>query len=142
MRISLPILGLAVASIAAGVRGEELKVIAHSGVGVNEISLDDLRAVFLGTRTSLKHAGPVRPVLGQDHTSLRRFASTYLGKSIPALETYYRGLIFTGKGTLPVGFASEEEVMAYVARTPGAIGFVRESTPGGPVKTLRVTRAP
>ena len=127
---------------AASAAGEDVKVIAHAGVGVNEISVDDLRAVFLGTRTSLKHAGVVKPVLGRDQTSLRRFASVYLGKSIPALETYYRSLLFTGRAPLPVGFASEEEVVAYVARTPGAIGFVRESMPGGPVKTLRVTRAP
>ncbi|MFN7924719.1 MAG: hypothetical protein U0Q16_31745 [Bryobacteraceae bacterium] len=119
-----------------------LKVIAHSSVGIDEISADDLRAVFLGTRTSLKRAGPVRPVLDRDHSSLQRFSASYLGKSSSALETYYRSLMFTGKGTLPVGFPSDEEVVAYVARTPGTIGFVRQSTPAAQVKTLRVTGAP
>lgn len=141
MRSLIFVLGLTLTAGAAAAAGEDVKVIAHSGMGVNEISVDELRAVFLGTRTSLKSAGVVKPVLGRDQTSLRQFAASYLGKSVAALETYYRSLMFTGKAPLPVGFASEEEVVAYVARTPGAIGFVRESTPGGAVKTLRVTRA-
>jgi ABC-type phosphate transport system substrate-binding protein len=142
MTLALPIRILVAAALAAGARGDELRVIANPSVAVNEISVGELRAVFLGTRTSLRQAGPVKPVLGREHACLRNFASSYLGKSVAALETYYRSLIFAGKGGFPVGFYSGEEVVAYVARTPGAIGFVREPIPPGPVKTLRVIGTP
>ena len=120
------------------VGADGLKVIANAEVKISEISADDLRSVFLGTLTSLKGAGPVQPVLDKDGSNLNRFAIDYLGKTSAGLETYYRSLVFTGKWSMPVSFATDTEVVAFVARTRGAIGFVRETTPSEQVKTLRV----
>lgn len=115
-----------------------LKVIANPEVKISEISADDLRSVFLGTLTSLKSAGPVEPVLARDASSLSRFAADYLGKTPAGLETYYRSLVFTGKWSMPVSFDSDSEVVQYVAKTRGAIGFVRDTTPTDQVRTLKV----
>jgi hypothetical protein len=116
----------------------ELKVIANPEFHASEISIEDLRSVYLGQRSSLKDSGPVQPVLGKDAQVLQLFASEYLGKSATALATYYRSLVFTGKWSMPVSFSSDAEVVAYVARTRGAIGFVRDSTVTDHLKTLRV----
>ena len=115
-----------------------IKVIANPALHISEISVEQLRAIFLGTATSLKDTGPVQPVLDKDGTNLSQFAAAYLGKTGTALETYYRSLLFTGKGSTPMSFASDAEVIAYVAKTRGAIGFVRETTPAEQVKTLKV----
>jgi hypothetical protein len=116
----------------------DLKVIANPQLQVSEISLDELRSVFLGTRTSLKQGGSVQPVLDRAGSNLNQFATSYLGKTITALETYYRSLVFTGKWSMPLAFSSDAEVVAYVARTRGAIAFVQEDTPADGVKTLKV----
>jgi hypothetical protein len=62
----------------------------------------------------------------------------YIGKTDAALSTYYRSLVFTGKGSMPKTLESDAEVAAYVAKTKGAIACVSvgTSTPG--VKTIQV----
>jgi hypothetical protein len=80
----------------------------------------------------------VEPVLlrgGRVHTL---FVARYVGKTGTALETYYRSLVFTGKGLMPKALSSEEDMVNYVARTPGAIGYVSAGANVGGVKTLEV----
>jgi hypothetical protein len=125
---------LALPGFAAG----ELKVIANPQLQVSEISLDELRSIFLGTKTSLKECGPVQPVLDKEGSNLSQFSSFYLGKTSTALETYYRSLVFTGKWSMPLTLSSDAEVVDYVAKTRGAIGYVRETTTSDRVKTLRI----
>jgi hypothetical protein len=69
---------------------------------------------------------------------LNAFAKACLGKSGPALQTYYRSLVFSGKWSMPLSFASDAAVIAYVGRTPGAIGYVHDAAESSGVKTLRV----
>jgi ABC-type phosphate transport system substrate-binding protein len=61
-----------------------------------------------------------------------------VGKSDAALETYYRSLVFTGKGSMPKSFASEADVVAYVAKTKGAIGYVSAAANTADAKVLEV----
>ena len=131
-------LGLSALAAAPPPAPGDLKVIANPSVGVSEISVDEIRSIFLGTTTSMKDAGPVHPVLDRGGENLNHFATAFLGKSGAALEIYYRSLMFTGKWSIPVSFSSDAEVVAYVARNKGAIGFVSESATATQVKTLRV----
>ena len=62
----------------------------------------------------------------------------YLGKSDAALQTYYRSLVFTGKGSMPRTLGSDAEVTAYVAKTKGAIGYVSAGAGSEGAKTLQV----
>jgi TonB family protein len=66
------------------------------------------------------------------------FLQKYLGRSEDDLQTYYRTLVFTGKGSMPKELGSDAEVVAYVARTRGAIGYVSSTASAEGVKTLAV----
>ena len=48
-------------------------------------------------------------------------------------------MVFTGKGSLPRLFESEEELVQFVRNTPGAIGFIQSATPHDGVKTIAMT---
>jgi hypothetical protein len=37
---------------------------------------------------------------------------------------YWRKMIFTGKGVMPISFDQETEAIDYIGRTEGAIGYV------------------
>jgi len=123
---------------AADVQPGEIKIIANLNVNTSEISRDDLNRIFLLTKTSLPGAAHVEPVLEKAGTACDLFLRDYMGRTNSALMTYYRSLMFSGKGSIPKSFASDSEVAAYVAKTKGAIGFVGAavSTPG--VKNLKV----
>jgi ABC-type phosphate transport system substrate-binding protein len=116
----------------------DLVVIANPGLPMSQISGDDLRAIFLATKTSLKDGHRVLPVLHKPGSAMAEFSAEYLGKTEAALRTYYRSLVFTGKWSMPVALGSDAEVVAYVAATRGAIGFVKDTAVAQGVKALKV----
>ena len=125
-------------TLAAIALAGDVKVIANSSVGATSISADDLKGVFLGTKSSLPDGSHVEPVLEKGGPAHEAFLKQYLGKTDSALETYYRSLVFTGKGSMPKSLASDADVAAYVAKTKGAIGYVGgAATPEG-VKIIEV----
>jgi hypothetical protein len=125
---------LAAAALFAG----DVKVIANSSMGVSEISSDELKRVFLITKSTLADGSHVEPVVEKGGAAHEAFLKEYLGKTDSALSTYYRSLVFTGKGTMPKTFASDAEVVAYVSKTKGAIGYVASATSAAGVKQLDV----
>ena len=124
----------AIASLAA-----DVKVVANPGVRANSISLVELRAVFLLQRKTLKDGSSVEPVLAKSSLTTSAFMKRYLNRDSEEVHTYYQGLVFTGKGSMPKQLNSDAEIVAYVARTKGAIGYVSADTNTDQVKVLAVT---
>jgi ABC-type phosphate transport system substrate-binding protein len=122
---------------ATAARPADIKVIANSSVSAASISADELKDVFLLTKSSLggAHAEPVLQKGGAAHEA---FVKEYLGKTDTALQTFYRSLVFTGKGSMPKTLGADSEVVAYVAKTKGAIGYVSAGTAAEGVKILEV----
>jgi TonB family protein len=114
-----------------------IKVIANPSVNADTISAADLRRVFLEEKNSIEGAH-VEPVLEHDGPVHEAFLQEYVGKSGDDLETYYRALVFTGRGSMPKVCSSDSEVVAYVAYTRGAIGYVSSTATVGGVKTLAI----
>ena len=123
---------------AVGRRSPPIKVIAHSSVQVSQVSSEELKGVFLETRTSLADGSHVEPVLLKSGDVHAAFVKQYTGKTTAALENYYRSLVFTGKGAMPKMLASDAEMVAYVKNTRGAIGYVSAGASTEGVKVLDV----
>jgi hypothetical protein len=116
----------------------EIKIIANPSVGASDISSDELKRVFLITKSSLSDGSHVEPVLEKGGGAHEAFLKEYLGKTDAALNTYYRSLVFTGKGAMPKTFATDAEVISYVAKTKGAVGYIAAGTQAAGVKQLEV----
>jgi hypothetical protein len=116
----------------------DFKVIANSSVGASSISVDELKAVFLQEKSSLSDGSRVVPVIAKGGQAHEAFVKQYLGKTEDALMTYYRSLVFTGKGLMPKTLASDAEMLTYVAKTKGAVGYVSSSAGAEGVKVLEV----
>ncbi len=138
MRTCQGLLLCVVSAWAAGAQAADIKVIANPSVGASSVSADELKSVFLATRTSLSDGSHVEPVLLKGGPSHAAFLKNYVGKTDEALSTYYRSLVFTGKGSMPRAFASDAEVVAYIEKTKGAIGYVSAAAATGGAKTLEV----
>jgi hypothetical protein len=116
----------------------DIKVIANPNIGASSVSADELKGVFLVTKSSLSDGSHVEPVLEKDGPVHEAFVKEYLGKTDSALQTYYRSLVFTGKAAMPKTLAADAEVVAYVAKTKGAVGYVSAAASTAGVKTLEV----
>jgi hypothetical protein len=115
----------------------DVKVIANSSVAASSVSAGDLKDVFLLDKDSLG-GSHVDPVLSKGGAAHEAFIKQYLGKNDPALQAFYRSLVFTGKASMPKSFASDAEVVAYVAKTKGAVGYVSSGAASEGAKTLEV----
>jgi hypothetical protein len=123
-------------SAAVAAHAADVKIIANSSIGAAAVSLDEVKRVFLITKTSLADGTHVEPVIATSGAAHEAFLKEYLGKTDAALQTYYRSLVFTGKGSMPKALPSEADVVAYVSKTKGAIGYVSAGTNVSGVKVL------
>jgi len=123
---------------AASIETNEIKIIANPDVGASEISRDELNRIFLMTKTSLQGTSHVEPVLETAGRVHKLFLKEYIGRTDVALMTYYRSLVFTGRASIPKAFVSDSELIEYVAKTKGAIGYVSANANTAGVKTLKV----
>jgi TonB family protein len=136
-KILLVLAGL-MSSGAPNALASQVKVIANWSVRADTVSAMDLKRVFLEERNSLADGTHVEPVLGKDGPVHEAFLQRYLEISQDDLQTYYRALVFTGRGSMPKELGSDAEVVAYVARTRGAIGYVSSEASLEGVKTLAI----
>ena len=116
----------------------DVKIIANPNVKADSISTAELRSVFLLQRRTLKDGSSVEPVLCKSGPVHQAFLKHYIHRESEEIHIYYQGLVFTGKGTMPKELDCGAEMVAYVARTKGAIGYVGGSTNTEGVKVLAV----
>lgn len=67
-----------------------------------------------------------------------RFSDELLGRSISAVKTFWEQVIFSGRGVPPPELAGDAEVVQYVLRYPGAIGYISGAADAGTAKVLGV----
>jgi ABC-type phosphate transport system substrate-binding protein len=116
----------------------QVLVIANPGIAASDVSKSDLRDLFTGASSTLKGGTRVVPVLLKDGSVHAEMLSLYVGKSDSAFRANWRSLLFSGEGVMPRTLDSEAAVVEYVARTPGAIGYISRTTPHDGVKILVV----
>jgi len=134
---------VAVVVIFAPVRviAADVKVIANGSMKADMISANEVKSVFLEESNSLSDGTHVEPVLEKDGPVHEAFLHEYLAAGTnDDLQSYYRALVFSGRGSMPRQLGSDAEVVAYVARTKGAIGYVSAETGVEDVKTLIILR--
>jgi len=119
----------------------EVKLIANSSVKTDTVSAAELKRIYLEERSSLADGTHVEPVLERGGRVHEAFLHQYMGRTADDLQNYYRALVFTGKGSMPRELGSDADVVAYVARTKGAIGYVADATSTEGVKTLAIAEA-
>jgi ABC-type phosphate transport system substrate-binding protein len=118
--------------------GASLKVVVNATVKSSTISADELKRIFLATKTSFNDGSHAEPVLEKGGPAHEAFLKEYIGKTDVALQTYYRSLVFTGKASMPKALATDAAVVAYIAKTKGAIGYVSAGCDTAGVKIIDV----
>jgi ABC-type phosphate transport system substrate-binding protein len=116
----------------------DLVIIAHPGVQEETIDGKDLQRIYLGKQTLWRDDTTIVPVMLKSGDLQEEFIEEYVDRSVQRFVTYWRQMVFTGKGVPPKGFRSEAELIAFVARTPGAVGFTSPGTESSGTKVLRL----
>lgn len=128
------------ASAPTVARAQEVRIVVNAANPETSISHDEVAHLFLKKVTAWKSGKPVAPVDQSEGSAVRAaFSRQLLGKDIAAVKAYWQQAIFTGRGSPPPQKASDDEVLAFVAANPNAVGYVSAGTalPAG-VKAIAI----
>jgi ABC-type phosphate transport system substrate-binding protein len=125
----------------AAVAAQDFQVLVNQNNPVSSISAEDLSRIFQKKMTRWGNGTSVVPVDMPDDSPVRAaFTQSVHDKTVAAVEAYWQRQIFSGRAVPPVEKATDAEVLAFVAATANAVGYVSASTPlNSNVKVLRVT---
>jgi ABC-type phosphate transport system substrate-binding protein len=113
-------------------------IITNTAVKLVDISKTDLADIFTGAANSFSDGSRAVPATLKAGALHEAFLKQYIGKKDLLFRGDWRVLVFSGKATMPKAFATEEELVEYVASVPGAIGYVTVAPRNPQVKSLRV----
>jgi ABC-type phosphate transport system substrate-binding protein len=114
--------GLAAATATAA--EIEFRVIVHPDVSETHVPREDLSAVFLGDKKAWADGQRVVPVDQSLRSPVREaFTREVLGEQMAGIESLWARRIARGV-TPPKVKASDQDVIDYVGKTRGAIGYV------------------
>jgi ABC-type phosphate transport system substrate-binding protein len=125
--------------------GDPIVVIVNASNPVDNLSVSDLKKLFLSDRSKWDTGKSVAPVMVAAGAPERTaFLKIVCGMSDSDFSKYFLQAAFTGKSaTPPKEVTSAQSVKANVAGSPGAIGFVKagdfhgDGSDGG-VKAVKV----
>jgi TonB family protein len=123
--------------LGASAGAADVKVIANPSVKADSISARELKSLYLEEKSSI-NGTRVEPVIEKRGPAHEAFLRDYLGQTDDELQKYYQTLVFTGRGSMPKMVGSDAEVVAYVAKTRGAIGYVGTGASVEGVRTLAI----
>ena len=108
-----------------GAKGDTV-VVASSSIPGKTLDRSDIKAVFLGKKSQIGGENVV--VVTLDHGEVHQeFLKEVVGKTSSQFSTHWKRIVFTGKGRMPRAFKSEAELLSYVSKTKGAVGYARRA---------------
>ena len=100
-------------------------LIVNPSVSVTNIKLKELRAMYAMRRVHWPDGSPVNLVVYANDSPLHKVFSKELLAVFPhQLQTRWDKLVYSGRAAPPVKVNDEQAMIDYVAKTPGAIGYI------------------
>jgi hypothetical protein len=94
-------------------------------VGMTSMTNTKIQRVFTGKETLWKNGKTVVICLpGTKSAKAQEVYTKVYNKSVKEVQKFWLSLVFQGRAKSPMFFDSEQEMVDYVKRTPGAIGVV------------------
>lgn len=119
---------------------DELLVIANANVAASSLSSDEVAAIYLLKTTSWQDGENIVPVNREAASSVRTtFSDAILRHPPSALNAYWNQMHFKGK-VPPLVQESDQAVLAFVQKVPGAIGYIKATL--APLNVKILTRVP
>ena len=132
---------VALGSPAAAQQGA-YAVIVNEAIGVTTLSAEEVSKIFFKKTHRWTNGLDVVPVdLPESAPAREAFSAAVHGKSVGAVRAYWQQQIFSGRAVPPAEKSSDEQVVAFVRSTPGAIGYVSAGAPlSSGVRRVQIVR--
>jgi hypothetical protein len=100
-------------------------VIVHPSNAIVSADRAFLASAFLKKTTRWPGGVAIRPAdLKPGAAARARFSQEVIGRSVSAVRSYWQQVIFSGRDVPPPEFATDADVVTFVLKHPGAVGYV------------------
>jgi ABC-type phosphate transport system substrate-binding protein len=131
------LLVLVFGAVAGFLRAQDVAFIAHPSVADSAVSAGDIKNILLGTKSNWS-SGPLRMIIQTEGAVHAKVIQQFTQRSPDQFEKYWKKQVFTGKGAMPATAKTDADVLAFVAATTGAFGYVAPGSVTDKVKVLEV----
>ena len=115
------------------------RVIVNTSNPVITVERRFLADLFLKKVTRWPSGGGARPVDQPAESSVRRrFCDEVIGRPLDAVRSYWQQQVFSGRDVPPPELDGDDEVVRYVLKYPGAVGYVSTAADVRGVRVLGV----
>lgn len=115
-----------------------VQVVANSSVTDDGLAAKECQKVFLGKQTKWSDGTTIKLGILSGGAAADEFFKNYVKKSPMQFATFWKKAVFSGTGTAPKEFSSAADMVAWVAATPGAVGFVEDGAATDGCKVLAI----
>jgi hypothetical protein len=113
--------------LSVNAQDEQLVIIGNAASVPSEIGMNQLKSVLKGEKLRWNDGSKVSIALMKTSTPIGTYTCNKLyNMTGNELNKYFLALVFQGKVKAPTFFNSANELEAFVARTPGAIGVLQQ----------------
>ena len=126
-------------TIASSLAEDDIPIIiGNRNLPFDTLTRQQLVDIFIQKKTMWEDNEKLSVVLLEGGDTHKLFLKTYLGKSPIQYTLYWKKLVFTGKGHIPITFRTERNLMKHVALTGGAIGYISSTIKPHRVKVITI----
>ncbi|UCH95786.1 MAG: substrate-binding domain-containing protein [Candidatus Aminicenantes bacterium] len=99
-------------------------VITNPDTGISSLKQKEIREIFTGKKKSWENDGKITLAILKNSKIHKQFLKQFVSKTPSQFRNYWREKVFTGEGSSPRTFETEERLINFVSRTKGAIGYI------------------
>lgn len=116
---------------------EEILLVCNKSVPVESLDKKQVRAIFLGKEIEWENKDKIVITILKIKKLHKIFLDKYVGMTPSKYRTYWKQMVFTGKrSSTPEVLETEEQLIEYVAKTDGAIGYVSSNVNTDTVRVI------
>ena len=135
----LPCLAGFVISRPAAADCGALALIVNPANPLTAVSRRELVAIYKGRKTFFEGFSAIMPVDYKDHAACKRvFYRRFLRREVEKIKRYWVKMIFSGNGSPPAMMDDPSQVLDFVAKNKGGIGYVPKGMLDKRVKEIPV----
>lgn len=102
----------------------DIIVVANKNVPESQLTKEEVKAIFLGEKTKWSNDSKVSFVVLKTPEAQEKFMKDFVGKTPSQFNNFWKQQVFTGKGKIPESFDNVKDLVDFVAKTDGAVGYL------------------
>ncbi len=116
----------------------EFIFIANRSIMQSHLAKDEIRYIYLGRKKQWDDGSKITFVVLKSKMYYQNFLLDFLGKTPEQFNHYWQQNVFTGNGQMPPAFDNAKDVLDFISKNEGSMGYVPEGVHIGDLKKIEI----